>query len=108
MPFVIFAAPIFNENAIRFIGATADLPQVQLAVISQEPQEKLPPELRARLVGHWQVDNALDSGRLLWAAQSLAQRHGPIPRLLEGNYTEGTRLNFFSDPIVPEGHGAEH
>jgi cytochrome c oxidase subunit IV len=27
---------------------------------------------------------------------------------VEGNYTEGTRLNFFSDPIVPEGHGAEH
>ena len=27
---------------------------------------------------------------------------------VEGDYTEGTRLNFFSDPIVPEGHGAEH
>jgi formate-dependent phosphoribosylglycinamide formyltransferase (GAR transformylase) len=85
MPFVIFAAPIFNENAIRFIGATADLPHVQLAVISQELQEKLPPELRARLVGHWQVDNALDRGRLLWAAQSLAQRHGPIHRLMAIN-----------------------
>ena len=27
---------------------------------------------------------------------------------VEGDYTEGTRLDFFSDPIVPEGHGAEH
>ena len=72
MPFVIFAAPIFNENAIRFIGVTADLPQVQLAVISQEAQEKLPPEVRGKLAGHWRVDNALDSDQLLWAAQSLA------------------------------------
>ena len=35
MPFVIFAAPIFNENAIRFIGVTADLP-IQLAVIDDD------------------------------------------------------------------------
>jgi cytochrome c oxidase subunit IV len=27
---------------------------------------------------------------------------------VEGDYTEGTRLNFFSEPIVPAGHGAEH
>ena len=84
MPFVIFAAPIFNENAIRFIRVTADLP-IQLAVISQEPQEKLPADLRAKLVGHWRVDNALDSGQLLWAAQSLAQRHGNIHRLIATN-----------------------
>jgi biotin carboxylase len=85
MPFVIFAAPVFNENAVRFIGVTADLPQVQLAVISQEAQEKLPSEIRDRLAGHWRVENALDSGQLLWAAQSLAQRHGPIHRLIATN-----------------------
>ncbi len=27
---------------------------------------------------------------------------------VEGDYTEGTRLDFFSAPIVPAGHGAEH
>ena len=27
---------------------------------------------------------------------------------VEGDYTEGTRLDFFSEPIVPAGHGAEH
>jgi cytochrome c oxidase subunit IV len=27
---------------------------------------------------------------------------------VEGDYTEGTRLNFFSEPIVPAGHEAEH
>jgi cytochrome c oxidase subunit IV len=27
---------------------------------------------------------------------------------VEGDYTEGTRLDFFSEPIVPAGHAAEH
>jgi caa(3)-type oxidase subunit IV len=27
---------------------------------------------------------------------------------VEGEYTEVTRLDFFSDPIVPTGHAAEH
>jgi len=27
---------------------------------------------------------------------------------VEGDYTEGTRLDFFSDPIVPAGHEAAH
>jgi cytochrome c oxidase subunit IV len=27
---------------------------------------------------------------------------------VEGDYTELTRLDFFSDPIVPAGHAAEH
>jgi caa(3)-type oxidase subunit IV len=27
---------------------------------------------------------------------------------VEGEYTELTRLDFFSEPIVPAGHGAEH
>ena len=27
---------------------------------------------------------------------------------VEGDYTETARLDFFSEPIVPEGHGAEH
>jgi caa(3)-type oxidase subunit IV len=27
---------------------------------------------------------------------------------VEGDYTEVTRLDFFSEPIAPAGHGAEH
>jgi cytochrome c oxidase subunit IV len=27
---------------------------------------------------------------------------------VEGDYTELTRLDFFSAPVVPAGHGAEH
>jgi cytochrome c oxidase subunit 4 len=27
---------------------------------------------------------------------------------VEGDYTEVTRLSFFSEPIAPAGHGAEH
>lgn len=81
MPFVIFVAPNFSENAVRFINATAALPDVRLAVISQEAQETLPPDVRPKLVGHWRVKDALDTEQLVWAAESLAQRHGRIHRL---------------------------
>jgi len=85
MPSVIFAAPVFNESAVRFIDATANLPQVRLGVISQEPQERLPPPVRARLAAHWCVDDALNSGQLVRAAQELSRSLGPIHHLLAIN-----------------------
>jgi hypothetical protein len=33
MPFVIYTAPNYTENAIRFLNATAALPDVRLAAI---------------------------------------------------------------------------
>jgi biotin carboxylase len=81
MPFVIFTAPHYSENALRFISATAALPDVRLAVISQETQEALPAALQAKIVGHWHVPDCLNADQLTWAAESLAQRHGRIHRL---------------------------
>jgi biotin carboxylase len=81
MPFVVYAAPFFAEAAVRNIAAAVDLPNVRLGVISQEPQERLAPELQARLAGHWRIDDALDSGQLTQAARALAERQGRIHRL---------------------------
>ena len=82
MPVVVFAAPFFTENATRFIEATASLPGVQLALITQEPQERIPDALRSRIAAHWRVSDALDTGQLVGAARALAERMGPIHRLL--------------------------
>ncbi len=81
MPVVIFATPFFTDNAVRNIAAIADLPDVRLGLISQEPQEYLSPALRAKLAAHWRIDDCLNTDQLVWAAQSLAQRLGPIDRL---------------------------
>ena len=78
---VVFAAPLLSENATRMIEAVASLPDVRLGVITHDPAEKLSPALAARVDGHWRVDNILDTGQLLWAAEGLMQRLGPIHRL---------------------------
>jgi hypothetical protein len=104
MPSVIFAAPFFNENAVRFINATANLPEVRLGVISQEPQERLPPPVRARLAAHWRVDDALNAGQLVWAAQELSARSlGPLHRLLATNEQIQTPLAEAREQLGIEG-----
>lgn len=82
MSFVIFAAPYFTENAHRFIAATLKVADTDVAVISQEPWERLSHSLRERTVGHWRVDDALDSQQLVDAARALSRQHGPAHRLL--------------------------
>src|SRR5215216_1954404 len=82
MPVVVFAAPLFSDNAKRFIEATLRVPDVRLGLISQEPQEHLPPELRARVAAHWRVDDALSADEIVHASEALARELGPIHRLL--------------------------
>jgi hypothetical protein len=50
--YAIFAAPFFMQATPRFERGAAKLPDVELSVVSQEPSEALPHELRRHLVGH--------------------------------------------------------
>ncbi|HEX8503308.1 MAG TPA: ATP-grasp domain-containing protein [Pyrinomonadaceae bacterium] len=87
MPFVIFAAPWFTENAVRFIEATAGVGGVRLAVVSHEPQELLPQRVRERLAAHWRVEDIFDPEQLARAARSLSEHLGPVHRLY-GSYEQ--------------------
>ena len=84
MTLVLCAVPYVTENAKAFLGAVAELPGVRAAVVTQEPPEAFPPELRARLAGHWQVADALDADQLVWAATGLAEQLGERPHRLVG------------------------
>lgn len=79
MPFVVFAAPILSENAFRMVEAAAGLPDVQLAVITQDTEDRLL-HLRGR-VGHWRVEDIANVDQLAWAAEGLSRMGGPIHRL---------------------------
>ncbi|HEX8844595.1 MAG TPA: ATP-grasp domain-containing protein [Pyrinomonadaceae bacterium] len=81
MPFVIFAAPWFSENASRFIEATVNLPGVRLAVVSQDTQEYLDPQLRDKIVAHWRVEDIFDAIQLEHAARMLSSHFGPIHKI---------------------------
>ncbi len=74
---VIFAAPFFLDATVRFIRGACDLPGVDLTVVSQDPLDKLPADIRDRIAGHWRIEDALDSAQLVAAATELGQRFGP-------------------------------
>jgi biotin carboxylase len=79
--FVVFVAPMFSPAASQMIEAAVSLAGVRVAVVAQEPLERLAPELARQLVGHWRVDDITDAAQLEWAVRSLAARHGPVARL---------------------------
>jgi len=78
----IFAAPFFMDATLRFIVGAAQLPDVKLSVISQQPAENLAHDIRQRLAGHWRVDDALDPEQLVNAARQLERRLGKAARMI--------------------------
>jgi biotin carboxylase len=73
---VIFVAPFFMDATLRFLRGAASLPGVALTVVSQDPEEKLPKDIRSAIAGHWRVDDALDPQQLVDAARALESRFG--------------------------------
>jgi len=67
---------------LRFIAGGAQLSDVALSVISQEPAEKIPAEIRARLQGHWRISNALDPAQIVHAARQLEKQLGTATCLM--------------------------
>jgi D-alanine-D-alanine ligase-like ATP-grasp enzyme len=79
---VIFVAPFCMETTLRFVNGAARLPGVNLSLISQEAVEKLSPDLRSRLAGHWRVQDALDPQQLVVAARALETKLGTAKRMI--------------------------
>jgi hypothetical protein len=77
-----FVAPYLLDATRRFVEAAARLPGVELALVTCEPEDQLPAELRASLAAHWRIDSALDAGQIALAVQALGDHLGPVQRLL--------------------------
>jgi biotin carboxylase len=76
---VIFAAPFSLENTMRFVRAVRTLPNVRLFGVVQTP----PTGDDAKLFDDIAVvQDGLDAQQLLDACRKIANRHGPIHRLL--------------------------
>lgn len=107
MRHVVFVAPFFLETTLRFVEAVADLPEVRLSLVSQDPLEKLPDGLRSKLAAHWRVDDGLASGQLAAAVAELGRRHGPVERLLGALEQLQVPLGEVRDTLGIAGMGAE-
>jgi hypothetical protein len=82
MVVVGFVAPYLLETTTRFVEAAARLPGVRLALITCEPEDRLPSELKDSLAGHWRIEDGLDAGQIAGAVQGLSEQLGPVQRLL--------------------------
>ncbi len=79
---VAFVAPLLMEATLRFVEGAARLPGVALSLVSQDPLERVPAALRARLSAHWQVRDAFDPQQLVEAASGLARLGGTVERMI--------------------------
>jgi biotin carboxylase len=77
--FVVFAAPLLSENAMRMVEAVATLHGVRLGVITHDPVDSL--RHLQGTVAHWRVSDILNVDQLVWATRELAFRKGPVERL---------------------------
>jgi ATP-grasp domain len=77
-----FVAPYLLDATTRFVEAAARLPGTELALVTCEPEDHVPAELRRSLAAHWRIGDALDAGQIAGAVQSLGTRLGPVQRLL--------------------------
>jgi hypothetical protein len=77
-----FVAPYLLDTTTRFVEAAARLPDVRLALITAESEDRLPPQLRDALAGHWRIEDPLEEGQIAAAVQGLSRRLGQVERLL--------------------------
>lgn len=79
---VVFVAPFLMEATRRFVEAAAALGGTRFALVTQEPLEKIPPELKSRLAAFQRVGDALDPDALEKGVRSAARALGGVDRLL--------------------------
>jgi biotin carboxylase len=78
---LVFIAPRFLENTNRYVSAFAKLDGLTLSVVSQDPERALPRGLRARVAGHYRVDNVLDEAQLARAIRGIERGVGSVDRV---------------------------
>jgi hypothetical protein len=82
MVVAVFVAPYLLEATQRFVSVAAEVPGVRLGLVTCDPVERIPPELRGRLAGHWRVEDALDPRQLAWAVNGIQGQIGRVDRLV--------------------------
>jgi Carbamoyl-phosphate synthase L chain, ATP binding domain len=77
-----FVAPYLLDATMRFVDATSGVPDTELALITCDPESRVPDQLRRRLAAHWRIDDPLDAAQIAGATEALGQYIGPVQRLI--------------------------
>lgn len=81
MVFVVYVAPNYTENAVKFLEKLAVIPDIRLGLISQEPLSFLKTELQKCILEFEQIADVFSYDLLLGAAKKLIEKQGSIFRL---------------------------
>jgi phosphoribosylaminoimidazole carboxylase (NCAIR synthetase) len=84
MPRVVFVAPFAADTTMRFTRSAAALSGVELALVTQEPLERFPEDLRRSLRAFRRVRDAMDADELASATSSIGDELGAKPDRLIG------------------------
>lgn len=78
---VVFVAPYFLEATERFILAAATTEGARLGLVSCDPEEKLPAQIRRHLAGHYRVQG-LDAAGILPGVEAMQRHFGSVDCLM--------------------------
>jgi hypothetical protein len=79
---VAFVAPYLLDATARFVRCVAAVPGVRLGLVTSDPLERIAPELRGMLAGHWRVDDAVDPRQIAEGVAGLSSQIGRVERLV--------------------------
>src|SRR5688500_6381591 len=65
-------------HAMRCFAALED---VRLGLVTHEPEERIPPDLRPRMEGHYRISNSGDPEQLVAAVKAFQGESGRVDRL---------------------------
>ncbi|NNF26802.1 MAG: ATP-grasp domain-containing protein [Gemmatimonadetes bacterium] len=104
---VVFVAPYFAETTLRFVSAATRQRDARVALVSQDPVDRLPADLRARLAGHERLQAGLDPDQIASAVERAVQAWGHVDRLLGTLEELQTPLGRIRDTLGVPGMGEE-
>jgi biotin carboxylase len=107
MQHVVLVTSWLSDNMRHCVRCFADLPDTRIALLSQEPVEQLPPDLRARLASYQRIGDPAHAANIVTGARAVQQQWGRIDRL-EG-YLEMLQVPIAEarDALAIDGMGAE-
>jgi biotin carboxylase len=81
MHHVVLVAPYFSETMRHCVRCFVDLPDTKVAVLSQEPAERAPAQLRERLAGYERIGDPAQHENIVAGARAIGSEWGRIDRL---------------------------
>lgn len=79
---VVFVAPYLMDATLRFVRGATQIADINLSLVTQDPADKLPDDIRTRLAAHWRVDDAMDPQQLVAAVRQLEASLGHVRHLI--------------------------